>query len=336
MTVETLVAGDGRWDELVDTAPTPDVYFRPGYGRVYEIAGEGRLVAVRTDGALFPLLLRELPFGEDGLDAVTPYGYGGLLPLAAGSDPVTDVRQLRDWCATEGVVSVLLRLHPLLGGSERLSETDDVDVREHGPTRALDLSRVEDGRLAGMSKGRKADLNVARRELQVWWESDEEALERFRAVYDATMRRLGAGEHYLFPAEYYRELSAGLGDRLGVALARRGDEVVGGSLFMADRRFAHYHLSGATEAGRELKAGTLLVHEGAVWAAERGCELLHLGGGTSGADSLYDFKRSFGGEEHTYAFATMVADRERYDALVARRAEEPEPLRPDFFPAYRA
>jgi hypothetical protein len=187
-----------------------------------------------------------------------------------------------------------------------------------------------------MSKGRKADLNVARRELEVSWDGDEESLERFRAVYDETMRRIGAGEHYLFPAEYYRELAEGLGERLGVALARRGDEVVGGSLFMADRRFAHYHLSGATDAGRELKAGTLLVHEGAVWAAGRGCELLHLGGGTSGADSLYDFKRSFGGEEHTYAFATLVADRERYDALVARRAEEPEPSRPDFFPAYRA
>jgi lipid II:glycine glycyltransferase (peptidoglycan interpeptide bridge formation enzyme) len=105
---------------------------------------------------------------------------------------------------------------------------------------------------------------------------------------------------------------------------------------MADRRFAHYHLSGATDDGRELKAGTLLVHEGALWAAARGCELLHLGGGTSGADSLYDFKRSFGGDEHAYAFATVVAERDRYDALVARRAEEPEPSRPDFFPAYRA
>ena len=73
-------------DELVDAAPTSDVHFRPGYGRAYEAVGEGRLV-VRTSGALFPLLLRELPFGEDGFDAITPYGYGGLLPLAAGPTP---------------------------------------------------------------------------------------------------------------------------------------------------------------------------------------------------------------------------------------------------------
>lgn len=336
MTVEALAAADERWDELVDAAPTPDVYFRPGYGRAYEAAGEGRLVGVRTDGALLPLLLRALPFGAEGFDAVTPYGYGGLLPLSEGSDPVADVRQLRDWCATNGVVSALVRLHPLLGGFGHLSETDGVDVRAHGPTTAVDLGRVENGRLAGMSKGRRADLSVARRELDVLWRGGDEALERFRAVYDETMTRIGAGEHYLFPAEYYRALTDGLGDRLGVALALRGEEVVGGSLFLADRRFAHYHLSGTTDAGRELKAGTLLVHEGAAWAAGRGCELFHLGGGTAGADSLYAFKRSFGGDEYTYEFATLVADRERYEALVARRAEEPEPLRPDFFPAYRA
>ena len=338
MTVETLAAGDRRWDALVDAAPTPDVYFRPGYCRAYEAAGEGRLVSVRTNGALFPVLLRELPFGEEGWDAVTPYGYGGHLPLVAEADPVTDLHQLRDWCVSNGVVTALLRLHPLLGGLADLSGTDGIEVRHHGPTTAIDLSRIEDGRLGGMSKGRKADLSVARRELVVSWESDHEALGRFRAVYDETMTRLGAAGHYLFPAEYYRALAGGLGDRLGVAAALRDEEVVGGALFLADPvgRFAHYHLSGTTDAGRELKAGTLLVHDGALWAAERGAELLHLGGGTSGADSLYAFKRSFGGDEFGYSFATLVADEQRYDALVARRAEEPEPLRPDFFPAYRA
>jgi serine/alanine adding enzyme len=343
VTVESLAPGDERWDNLVDDAPTPDVYFRPGYCAAYEAAGEGRAVALRTDGALFPLLLRELPFGQDGFDAVTPYGYGGLLPLARdtsvlGSDPVSNLRQLRDWCVSNGVVTVLLRLHPLLGDLPHLGQLDGVQMRRHGPTTVVDLARVEMGRLAGMSKGRKADLNVARRELEVSWAGGGEALEQFRAVYDGTMRRLGAGEHYLFPPEYYRALAEGLGDRLGVALALRGDEVVGGSLFLTDGRgrFAHYHLSGTTDVGRELKAGTLLVHAGAVWAAERGSELLHLGGGTGGADSLYAFKRSFGGDEFRYELATLVADPARYESLVALRAEEPEPPRPDFFPAYRA
>ena len=338
MTVEGLGTGDGRWDGLVDASPTPDVYYRPGYCGAYEAAGHGRVVAVATDGALFPLLLRPLPFGEDGFDAFTPYGYGGVLSTGPGAR--ADLRQLRDWCVANGVVSCLLRLHPLLGGSEQLSGSDksELEIRDHGPTTAVDPRRIdpETRRLRKMSKGRKADLTIARRELTIDWGSGGDALEDFRRVYDGTMGRLGAGEFYVFPPEYYSALAEGLGERLAVALARQGDEVVGGALFLADRRFAHYHLSGTTEAGRELKAGTLLVHAGVEWAAERGCELLHLGGGTSGEDSLFGFKKSFGGETYTYSFATFVADRGRYDALVARRSGEPEPLRPDFFPAYRA
>src|SRR4029450_9020581 len=148
------------------------------------------------------------------------------------------------------------------------------------------------------------------------------ALESFRSIYDGTMRRLEADEFYLFPAAYNRALADGRGGGLGGGLARGDAQPVGGALFLADRRFAHYHLSGTTEAGRELKAGTLLVHAGAEWAQAQGCELLHLGGGTSGADSLFAFKKSFGGETYAYAFATVVADSARYDALVARRSED--------------
>ena len=338
MTPELLGTGDPRWDEFVDGSPTPDVYYRSGYCAAYEAVGHGRAVAVVTEGALYPLLLRPLPFGEDGFDAATPYGYGGVLSTEPSAS--ADVRQLRDWCATNGVVSCLLRLHPLLGGSEQLSQIDEgeLDIRDHGPTTAVDPRRIDPdtGRLEGMSKGRKADLTVARRALQLVWGNGDEALERFRQVYDVTMKRLGAGEFYVFPAEYYRRLAAGLGERLGIALAIRDDDVVGGALFLADESFAHYHLSGATDVGRELKAGTLLVHAGAEWAREHGCELLHLGGGTSGEDSLFAFKKSFGGETYNYSFATVVADRARYDELVARRDEKEESPRPGFFPAYRA
>jgi hypothetical protein len=335
---ELLGTGDPRWDALVDASPTPDVYYRPGYCAAYETVGQGRAVAVVTESALYPLLLRPLPFGEEGFDAVTPYGYGGVLLREPGAR--ADARQLRDWCATNGVVSCLLRLHPLLGASEQLSETDEaeLEIHDHGPTTAVDPRRIDPdtARLEEMSKGRKADLTIARRELQLVWGNGDEALERFRQVYDVTMKRLGAGEFYVFPAEYYRRLAAGLGERLRIALAIREDDVVGGALFLAGQRFAHYHLSGATAAGRELKAGTLLVHAGAEWAREHGCELLHLGGGTSGEDSLFAFKKSFGGETYTYSFATLVADRARYDELLARRDQEDDPPRPGFFPAYRA
>ena len=87
-----------------------------------------------------------------------------------------------------------------------------VEIREHGPTTAVDPRRAdpETGRLAGMSKGRKADLTIARRELELSWANDDDAQDDFRRVYDDTMERVGAGEFYLFPPEYYRALARGL------------------------------------------------------------------------------------------------------------------------------
>src|ERR1700745_108023 len=92
---QVLLASDpqdaSRWDELVDRAPIADVYYRAGYALALEAAGHGKAIGLILNAnrvpILLPLLLRplsDLPFapGEPGIDAITPYGYGGLLPLS--------------------------------------------------------------------------------------------------------------------------------------------------------------------------------------------------------------------------------------------------------------
>ena len=52
------------WDDLVDRAPMPDVYYRPAYVRAYGLTGHGRpwqlVIRSGETEALFPLLVREL------------------------------------------------------------------------------------------------------------------------------------------------------------------------------------------------------------------------------------------------------------------------------------
>jgi hypothetical protein len=91
------------------------------------------------------------------------------------------------------------------------------------------------------------------------------------------------------------------GSATGPAAPARRGEVVGGSPFMADR-------AALPPMARLMPAAS----EGWDAAGPRGrclghcarMRAFHLGGGTSGADSLYDFKRA-GGDEHT-TFATVV------------------------------
>ncbi len=350
-----------RWDALVDGAPVPDVYYRPGYVRAYQEAGHGRGVAVLLEAggcrALVPLLLRplaDLAFapGSAGVDAVTPYGYGGLLPLSATSPPAEPgalVAGLQHWCRETDVVACLLRLHPLLRQEEWFSAArlggmaagGAVELRPFGPTTALDLGSWNERK---MRASRRHRLNHARQQLQVRWFSaggsrcPSEGLASFEHIYNQRMQQLAASDFYYFPSGYYQSLADGLGDRLAVAIAAQQDEPVAAAMFLADAEFAHYHLSGSSEIGRERNAPTLLLAEAAAWARARGCRMLHLGGGVRGADSLFDFKRSFGGDAFVYAMLNVVGNQRRYDELLARRLAAPNlaPPRPMFFPQYRA
>jgi GNAT superfamily N-acetyltransferase len=351
-----------RWDELVDLAPIPDVYYRAGYALASEAAGHGKAIGLILStnqlSVLLPLLLRplsDLPFagGERGFDAITPYGYGGLLPLSQTElltklDAATLLEALQQWCREAGVVSCLIRLHPLLVqeswlGHDQLSQYASL-LQLRGPTVAVDLTQwdSERQRPMGLHERRRRDLNHAQRRLRVSWGGTDvplrEALELFQQIYEQRMACLNASSYYFFPTEYYLSLASRLPNNVAVALAWLDCKVVGGMFFMADRQFAHYHLGGSDEQGRELGAGTLLINACAQWARERGCKLLHLGGGVSNSDSLFEYKRSFGGNIYRYHTLEVISDASRYCELVERRLK----FGPDwqgrsgFFPQYRA
>ena len=363
---QVLVASDpqdaSRWDELVDHAPIPDVYYRAGYALASEAAGHGKAIGLILNAnqapLLLPLLLRplsDLPFArrEPGVDAITPYGYGGLLPLSQTEpltklDVATLLEELQRWCREAGIVSCFIRLHPLLAQESWL---DHDQLSRHASvlqfrmsTVAVDLTKWDGARQRplGLHERRRRALNHAQHTLRVSWSGTDlplqEALELFQKIYEERMVCLKATSFYLFPTAYYLSLGSRLPDNVAVALAWLDRKVVGGYLFLADRQFTHYHLGGSNEQGCELGAGTLLMNAGAQWARGRGCKLLHLGGGVSNSDSLFEFKRSFGGNVYRYHTLEVITDALRYCELVERRFKfEPDwQVRPGFFPQYRA
>jgi len=170
-----------------------------------------------------------------------------------------------------------------------------------------------------MRKDRREDLNRARRNLRVTWKPGDEpdieaSLDLFFDIYGHALQQLQADEFYRFPRSYFSHLAA-LGPQLGIAFVWLGDELVGANLFLTGWKYAHGHLAGTNEMGRRCGAATLLLVEGAHWARQRGCELLHLGGGVTPGDKLEDFKRSFGGPSYHYAYAIYVADPARFEQL---------------------
>jgi hypothetical protein len=357
----TASEGDIRvWDDLVNNSPTPDTYFRPGYAAAYtdeSTSAFALLLHTSKRRFLLPLLRRRvstLPFATrvEDYDAVTPYGYGGILPLEAGNisgEEATElITELRRWCLSANVVSCMLRLHPMLtqeSGFRSAQECAGGRLRLHGRTKAIDLIRWDEDldAPAGMSINRRQNLRTARRNLSLAVASCDtqegmELMEKFRRIYEETMRRVNASPYYFFPHSYYFRLKEGLGEKLAVAIASRGEEAVGGVLFFADAQFGHYHLCGTTVEGLRCNAQTMVLVAAADWTRRRGGRWFHLGGGRVPDDSLYQFKASFGAATFLYSYVTVIANYSRYTELVSLRHAHQElgRMRAGYFPAYRS
>lgn len=268
------------------------------------------------DVLVAPLLVREIE-GSGERDAISPYGYPGLVPKPPEREALDPGAV--DWPGT-GLVSVFLRHTldppPLAGTTER------------------NVVQVADPALA--TKSRPSDRRQVRRNLEAGYElhlvpgAETSAAERagFLDLYEQTMRRTGAASHYFFGAAYFDRILAA--ERTWLALATAPDgQLAAASIAAVSDGFLHYYLSGsADERLREAPMKNVVTR-----LVEHATELglpLNLGGGLRRGDALEEFKRGFANRELGWHSSELVCDREAYERLSAGRDAA------GFFPAYRA
>ncbi|MFN8620764.1 MAG: GNAT family N-acetyltransferase [Chloroflexota bacterium] len=352
--VVTRVATDGPdWRALLDAVPH-DFAHLPGFLELSaaEVAGEPAALVVEGDGVRLglPLILRPIP--EPGTwaptgwhDAVSAYGYPSpLLALAPGVAPddpavaaVLDalLAALRDL----GVVSAFIRLHPLLDlPHDVLGRVGRVALL--GPTVTVDLSRTEQELWADTSGFHRHSIERARKlgcepRMDAGWAHVAD----FLHAYTATMARVGAGSDYFFSPEYVAGLQDVLGPAGRLAVVERDGEVEAAGLVTEVDGIVQLYLVGTLRSALPHSPAKVLEAYIRSWAKGRGDRWFHLGGGVGMAeDGLFRYKLGFSSLTHPYHTWDVVVDRERYDALVARRARLVGPDEEDdgrYFPLYR-
>jgi serine/alanine adding enzyme len=321
-----------EWDDLLARLGCADVYYLSAYlasARLLE-PGEPAFLHLEGDGGdvVFACLVREAPGGVR--DVITPYGYGG--PVATGPEPpVERFWELYErWCRGRGILTSFIRFHPLFANHSYAGP--NVALERHADTTGwrLDLPDL----FAGMDGKHRTSCRKARKEgVTFRIRQGLEDLSEFVALYEETMRRLGADDFYLFPQEYWDILTGPLREQVLLAEAVAGDEVAASALCFATQPWLHYHLSAASERGRPLGAGNLVLYETAEWARARRYERFHLGGGAGGQeDSLAAFKGRFDpGGRLEWWLGKAVHDGDAYRELTGRDPGD----RSGFFPAYR-
>jgi GNAT acetyltransferase-like protein len=273
-------------------------------------------LAIETEAGelVAPLIVREIA-GTDERDAISPYGYPGLVGEGRGA-----LQPERIDFSETGLVSVFVRHAlgpvPLAGATER------------------NLVQIADPALP--RKSRPSDRRQVRRNLEAGYslalvpggETTGEQREAFVEVYEQTMRRAGAAEHYFFaPAYFDRILEA---DRTWLALATAPTGVVAAaSIAAVSDGYLHYYLSGSDDRFLRDSPMKNIVSRLVEHANELALPL-NLGGGLAPGDALEEFKRGFANRQQAWLTSELICNPEAYGRLSAGR----EP-RSGFFPAYR-
>jgi CelD/BcsL family acetyltransferase involved in cellulose biosynthesis len=346
--VDLIDPTDERWASALERA-AHDVYVTPAFVAAEALRLQAEPVGCLVDegGRLFllPLLLRRVCDEEGSTrDAISPYGYPGIVlnEDGAATEDFPDIclTACLDALRDADVCAAFVRLHPLLNAplGQQLTRQP---VTENGLTVSIDLALPTDRAWAALSKGHANAINRANRAFHVEMSPADQHFDEFAAVYAETLQRLGAAETYHFSIDYLARLAAM--NEAFVAIAYSDDAVAGAYLFFESHGIVQMHLGGPRTEFRKPSPSHLMIHAIAHWARGRGDSIVHLGGGLGAAtdDSLFTFKAGFSHSRHPYRTLRLVADQDRYDALVQMRARSvgsstEELLSSGFFPAYRA
>lgn len=289
--------------------------------------GVTHTLRIEADGAELaaPLIVRDIP-GADLRDAISPYGYPGIV---AASDFVRPIAPTKSAAAIDpdavgfsatGLVSLFIRhtlADPPLAGAAERNVVQIADPALPRKSRSSDRNRI--------NRNQRDGYEV---ELLPGPETTADHRAGFLAAYEQTMRRAGAAERYFFGAAYFDRILES--ERAWLALAHApGGGVAAASIAVRSDGFLHYYLSGSADDHLRDSPMKNVVAALVELSAERGLPL-NLGGGLSPGDPLEEFKRGFANREQPWHSSEIVCDRAAYDRLSAGR--EPS----GFFPAYRA
>jgi hypothetical protein len=257
---------------------------------------------------------------DESRDAVSPYGYPGIVPRPPAEIAEALAPEEVDWSRT-GLVSAFVR--GLAIGPHALAGAERSWLQVSDPARER-KSRMSDRQQVRKNEARGYEVTVLRGP-----DAGEAERGGFRRAYEQTMVRTGASERYFFDRAWF---DAGLSSpRTWLVLVRApGDgAVAAASIGTLSDGALHYFLSGtADEHLREAPMKNAIVA-----LQDLSDELdvpLNLGGGLRPGDGLEEFKRGFANSQVPFVTHEIVCDPGAYERLSAGRDAG------DYFPAYRA
>ncbi len=346
------LADSHDWTEALSEIIAHDVYYLPEYCRVFQENGDGTACLFISKGSsgyvVYPFLKREidLPFAnlsKKYFDIITPYGYGG--PTCSIDECKSKLmqdfgREFHEYCMDNGIVSEFVRFHPIIQNQEYCS--DFMEVAYNRDTAYIDLSQSEDEIWNNMSSTHRNRVRKARTEgLTVENAAACQAsIDLFYEMYIKTMIKNNAEQYYFFSREFFYRMLHHLKDSSSLFFVKLGSKVISGVYLLHHGEKLHYHFNASDTDYLRYGSNNLLIYETALWGKEQGYSVYHLGGGYTGEDKLFRFKRKFSRNNlFKFYIGKKVHNTKVYKTLCSKWREhwgiDEEPGDINYFPLYR-
>jgi Acetyltransferase (GNAT) domain len=349
---------DSAWQACLNTIPH-DFYHLPGYlaleAHRHNATSEAIIVTDGEEVFFLPYLIRDCcqisgsdPFGHGIYDAISPYGYPGMLVNQAGQNPrfiEQSLNTIYDYWREKNICSAFIRLHPILNSyiDRSIADRDKFVVCDRGNVVICDLTSDIDQIWKQIRANHRTKINKLKRSgFIVEMGSADEYMDVFIDIYRETMNRVNATNAYYFTRDYFQKLSQVLGDCVNICVVKTAGEIVAASLITELSGIVQYHLGGTKTAFLPQSPTTIMFDYMIRWAKQRNNRYLNLGGGLGGnQDSLYHFKSGFSDRVKSFSTIETIVNKDVYAQLTQLRAESLgktvlELENTSFFPVYRS
>lgn len=318
-----LDAKDSQWNDFLKrmSKDKRDIYFTSQYHLLEKIGihADAQMFVYEEDEktGIYSFIkrpIRCMEYKENYFDIETVYGYGGpLINTEENGFKERFESAFLEYCKREKIVAEFIRFHPLIR-NEKIFEKN-IDVIHNRKTVFLDLCPdIEDIWMQQIStQNRNTIRKCIKNNLTVEVSDDYDS---FRSIYNETMKKVNAGDFYLFSQEYFDLIKRG---GFCVLLCVKSDgNIIAAAIFMGYGEYFHYHLSGSKREYLRLAPNNILLWEAIKYAKTHGYKKMHLGGGLVDSidDNLFKFKSHFSKKHADFYIGKRVHNKEVYSALI--------------------
>lgn len=336
-----IESNDPKWKQVVSSCIKYDFYHTQAYQIIEnDDANRSLLLVAYYNAAIIalPIVIRPID-GTDYFDCTSVYGYSGAISNQKYKDLTQEhidyfQKEVWQFFKNNKIVSAFSRLHPLI--KNRNIFFNFGEIKDLNKVVVVDLKNTKNIQKVQFRKSTSYDIKqLQKKGFEVTEAKTKDEINAFITIYKQTMLRVKAKEYYFFDETYFNKLLNNEDFNSKLLIAKSGDIICAGALFIITSKIIQYHLAGTS--GDYVKASPmkLIIEEARKIGFSLQLDYLFLGGGLTKDenDSLYKFKSGFSNLNYRFQTWNLIVDINTYNRLVIEKNVFSDS---EYFPLYRS